>query len=246
MEISELQARLRLKGIHVSDDDAVFNLVALNEIVVQDMLNRDEKRTNRLNLNRLDIGQMRALLLSKGLRIAKDDPIFVLLAVNQIVLEELATRQRRELGQIKQLWLTIRQPSVLSYVRILAPILLLSSAPYFFDADWLRHALLLLAGCFLGACGGLWMWGQGEPRPGGDDIERQAPEPGSYQGLTGHDFDQAALAAKLSVRTRSACRAVMFDELDAKAAASQYNLSESHLRMGLIAVRKHLIPKNNT
>lgn len=45
----------------------------------------------------MEIQQMQSLLLKQGIRIANDDPIFTLLALNEIVLDEMTERHRKKL-----------------------------------------------------------------------------------------------------------------------------------------------------
>lgn len=60
----------------------------------------------------MDIQQMQSLLQAKGIRIANDDPIFTLLALNEIALDDLTKRHHQELNtdssQLPQLRAEVR------------------------------------------------------------------------------------------------------------------------------------------
>jgi hypothetical protein len=151
MDIHKIQERLRLKGIRIKDDDSAFHLVALNDLVLSGVLKKYSNERSAFLRSSMDIEAMRALLLEKGIRVAQDDPIFSCIAINEIILEDIAVKCQKQLNTQDKLFFTIKQPNLWSYAKVIVPIGLVSAGALLVNNAWLRQGLTLLLGGCIGA-----------------------------------------------------------------------------------------------
>ena len=237
MDIEKIQLRLRSKGILIKNDDLAFNLIALNEIVLDRFTNAHRRAGGAsAKSNSMNVAAMRSLLLAKGIRISEDDPILICLALNQIVLDEMIEVQRRELSKVKKFLFTVAQPGVISYAKIVVPVLMLSIAGIIFEPDWLRHSLLVAAGCCLGAM--LTMLVQDiNSRKEAVTVNERSPTDADQRAWSEYEFDQVALKTILSKRTILACKEVLVGGGQPQATvAAKHGISPTQLAMGIMRI----------
>lgn len=243
MDIRKIQERLRLKGIRIQDDDSAFHLVALNDLVLSGILDRySNERSSILRLS-LNIDAMRSLLLEKGIRVAHDDPIFVCIAINEIILEDIAEKFQKQLklSTKQKLYFTVNQPSIWSYVRVIVPIGLVSAGALLIDHAWLRQGLTLLLGGCIGAALCLGVVDFRQQRGVNVSLNEKPIE--NYHGNISStwsqaEFDQAIQNSlsnrkNLSSRTLGACKAVLVHGQSRDHAAAEFGLRPSVIGRGI-------------
>ncbi|WP_426116966.1 hypothetical protein [Massilia sp. PWRC2] len=244
MDIQKIQNRLRLKGIQVKQDDSAFHLVALNEIVLNGIVNRYNSERGSILRSQIDLDAMRAILLDKGVRVAPDDPIFICMAVNEIVLEDIAERCRKQLSTVDKLFFTIKQPGLRSYLKVVFPLCLLSAGAVLIDHDLVRQGLAVLLGGAIGVALSLFYLDRlerhGESPLGKGHTSTQAL-PSRSGTWTEAKFDQAAQKALdggkiISNRTLKACKAVLVqgERIDEAAGKEGIRTSQVRYALGLI------------
>lgn len=236
MDIEKIQLRLRSKGILIKNDDLAFNLIALNEIVLDGLTNAHRLVEGRsAKSNSMNVAAMRSLLLAKGIRISADDPILICLALNEIVLDEMIEVQRRELSKVKKFLFTVAQPGVISYAKVVVPVLMLSIAGIIFEPDWLRHSLLVATGGCLGAM--LIMLVQ-DVKSRKEAVTESVDERSITGAWSESEFDRVALKTTLSKRTIRACKAVLVDAQSTTSVAAEQGIDASQLVRGINSFRE--------
>lgn len=89
MDTKTAQYLLKLRGFQVADGDDLLMLTLLSDQVL----------TGLLQGQPVEIESMQAALLAKGIRIGKDDPIFVVLTLYGLVLRESTDKLNRKLAE---------------------------------------------------------------------------------------------------------------------------------------------------
>lgn len=246
MDIRKIQNRLRLKGIRIEPDDSAFHLVALNEIVLEGMLRKYNDERVTITHSSMDINAMRALLLEKGIRVAPDDPIFTCLAINEIVLEEIAATWHDKLSTGNKVLLTIQQPGLRAYLKVLVPLALVVVAAFVIDHDWMRRGLALLGAGVLGAGLALLYIDRSErdfddiAEPKHTDIYPFPHDALSHWPVAEFERVVAKLHANgtaLSKRTVEACKAVLVNGTTYDDASSVTGVNRSQIYRGLNLIK---------
>jgi hypothetical protein len=107
MDIPTMHHRLQTKGIQIGNNDLAFNLLVLNDALLEGMVTKDEYAISKANPQLFDIKKMQSILLAKGIRIADDDPLLTLLAMNEIALEDIREQYQRQIkpmGSRRNYW----------------------------------------------------------------------------------------------------------------------------------------------
>lgn len=201
MEIHELQILLRTKGISVSDDDPIFLVLLLNDIVLESVGNGLP-----LGINPLKIKRMQQLLFERGVRIKDDDPIFALLALNEIALEKITKEHLSTLSRANpKIRISASLGSAIAGCGVC----------FVFFGNGSSHLIVGVVGVLLGgALGGLLGWlaatrHRHEPRRDAGNLPALRIEPTSW---TNEDFHRAAaMTPRLESSLREACRKVLVD-----------------------------------
>jgi len=97
MNREAVREHLRWRGFGIDKDDTLLTFVELNDIV---------RRGIEKPIFKTDIPEMQAVLIKQGIRIADDDPIFSLLAINDAVLRDalqtIRTKQGKTVAQARR------------------------------------------------------------------------------------------------------------------------------------------------
>lgn len=91
MNILKLQSILQARGIRIKDNDPVFSILAMNEIVLQDLM--EKTLSGDQTVSKLDAKKIQSILLANGLDVKQSDPIFSLVFLNDYVLDDALRKQ---------------------------------------------------------------------------------------------------------------------------------------------------------
>lgn len=256
MDIKKIQPLLQAKGISVSDDDFIFTFLSLYEVEFEDMfggtledLIAKSPTFNGMGTKQFNIKKMQSILLSKGIRIGNDDPVFAMLGLNKIILENIADTYRLKLKRehVHRLSLeSAKKEKIAIYLSCLIITILAFLGGK--NIEWLRQSLIGIGGVALGAGYCLLTLKEGKSNPVPADV---APQVGGDAGLgqpasfrdgliwTDAEFSYAVeKAPNLSKRTTAACRDVLIYGLDASTVATKAQLNLGQLTRGLWALQE--------
>ena len=252
MDIKKLQPLLQAKGISVSDDDFIFTFLSLYEVEFEDMFDgtledliEKSPAFNGMGTKKFNIKKMQSILLSKGIRIGNDDPVFAMLGLNKIILENIADTYRQKLKREHVHRLSIESAKK-EKIAIYLSCLIITILAFFGgkNIEWLRQSLIGIGGMALGAGYCLLTLKEGKSNPVPAGVAPQVgggASLGQLDGLlwTDAEFSYAVeKAPHLSKRTTAACRDVLIYGLDASTVATKAQLNLGQLTQGLWALQE--------
>jgi len=189
----------------------------------------------------MDIQKMQTLLMEKGIRVANDDPIFTLLALNEVVLEDMTKKHQQALNSadakprfMGPVSVPATSPAAMTSLQTLV------TATMGFIAGFGSHNLPVIGSVTAGIIVGfltsqasfLFQKNQDDRRK----LEKPAPKTAVV--WTEADFQRAAARTTLSNRTLSACRDVLVDNASIGMAATRNGVLPPQIYKGLNELRQ--------
>lgn len=246
MDIKKIQPLLRAKGVPVSDDDFIFDLLSLYEVAFEDIFEGKLENVIKqlaalkgVETRQFNIKRMQAVLLARGIRIGDDDPIFTMLGLNNIVLENMANvyQQRLKSEHVQRLSIeSVKREKHIIYATCIA----IAIAAFFGGQkiEWLRQSLIGIGGIALGAmlCFIFFekkILNNTESVRSANSASVPSVMSADSADWTTAEFHHVAMMAKLSKRTVEACRDVLIGGIDLDTAAAKQKMEKSQLQRGL-------------
>jgi len=184
---------------------------------------------------------MQSLLMEKGIRVANDDPIFTLLALNEVVLEDMTKKHQQALNSAELKPRAIcgasapaTSPATMtsSQTLVIAAMGLIAG----FGSHNLSAIGLAAAGIIVGFLASqvsfLFQKNQDDRR------KLENPTPKTAFVWTGADFQRATARTTLSNRTLTACRDVLVDNASIGMAAARHGVLPQQIYKGLNELRQ--------
>ncbi|MHB1489788.1 MAG: hypothetical protein ACYCTH_04750 [Cellulomonas sp.] len=192
----------------------------------------------------MDIQKMQTLLMEKGIRVANDDPIFTLLALNEVVLEDMTKKHQQALNSAElKPRATCAASAPATSPAAMTSLQTLVIATMGLIAGFGSHNLPAIGSVTMGIIVGflasqasfLFQKNQDDRRK----LENPAPKtPKTAFVWTGADFQRATARTTLSNRTLAACRDVLVDNASIGMAATRHGVLPPQIYKGLNELRQ--------
>lgn len=241
MDIKKVQLLLKAKGIIISDDDFIFNFMSLYEVAFQDMFEgsleeaiEKQSKFNDASKKLINIKKMQSILLLKGIRIKNDDPVFNMLGLNKIILENMAESYKDKLKQEYRHKMSMTSVKREKYI-IYSTCLLVFVLAFFGgrNIEWVRQGLIGIGGMAFGAALCLIFSKKNEKSGNNENSVKLTLSQKDSFVWTEKEFQRVASMTKLSRRTQAACWDVLIGGIDLDTAAAKQNMKKSQLEQGL-------------
>ena len=199
----------------MSKDDSLLTMVALQDVVFENM---QESYTS--------IDAMQSILRSKGIRVKNDDPIFTLLTLNSLLLDESKSKLRLN---------STRQKIKL----VLAPTVAIAATAFVFGMFFgtpntvlspiFITVFAIILGAVLGATGLLIC-----RREDNNIVQNQeaAGTPSSPE-WTEQELYSVSLLTNIDQRLKDACRDVLIGKLEISTAAKKYQIFSAQIERAI-------------
>lgn len=180
----------------------------------------------------MDIKKLQAILMSKGIRISDDDPVFTFVALNEAVLEDMTKKHQLALSNIKTHpsnqnsqaigWLT---SLTITAITSLAVGVAIGSNSRFFI---LIGLVGLIIGTMLGIVCSIFLKKSNvtAPIPTHSEVVDQLT-------WTEDEFLQVAITSQLTKRTLDACHDVLVGGISSSEAAIRHGVIQPQVSRGL-------------
>ncbi len=237
-----MQRLLKAKGIIISDDDSIFNLISLYEVAFEDMFEgsledtiEKKSKLNDTGKKALNVKKMQSILLLEGIRIKNDDPIFNMLGLNKIILENMADAYKDKLKLEYTHKMSINSAKREKYI-IYSTCVIIVLISFFGtrNIEWIRQSLIGLGGMMFGVGLCLIFLKKFEKYSSNEiSVKLTSSQKENIFVWTEQEFQRVSDMTKLSKTTKAACWDVLICGMDLDAAAAKQNLRKAQLQYGL-------------
>lgn len=254
MDIRKIQPLLRAKGIPDSNDDFILNFISLYEVAFEDIFPGtldsvidQSTEFKGVGAKQFNIKRMQTTLLAKGVRIGDDDPVFAMLGLNEIVLENVANVYRQKLKREHTHHLSILSIESIKREKyiIYATCIVIAIVAFFGGEkiEWYRQSLIGIGSMALGLMLASLFFkysikdSKSEIASASASNNKSVGSDNSMHGAknwTEAEFINAASMTKLSQRTLMACRMVLLNGTDLDTAAAVQNIEKVRVSRGLV------------
>lgn len=188
---------------------------------------------------------MQSLLMEKGIRITNDDPIFTLLVLNEVVLEDMTKRHQQTLNSVdakSRFMGAVSMPANSTSMTSLQTVVIVGmSFAAGYGSQQFSSLALVTAGIIVGVLSiqvVLFFTKSQEVQQNQERPELEIPVK-TKESWSEDEFQHAAIISKLSERTLAACREVLIDGFVVDDAAARQQIQSSQVFHGLKVLRKH-------
>lgn len=203
----------------------------------------------------MDIKKLQATLLARGIRIKDDDPVFVLVALNEIVLEDMTKKYQQALLDIRARHSPVANvpamqdfPALSAYsCLVILTVAAIAFVAVFFIGTHGNALLHVLLGLALGAVMSYLLIFRMDKKEQNastlleilDKLAALEQRFGDTSLWSEEEFQRVASVSHFSNKTLEACHAVLVNGLDQHEAKEKKGVMSAQLSRALFEIRKH-------